>query len=940
MGLLEKAGKIKEGSGEKDTDSPSGPQAESSQSSATGLMQRASQARDTSDPAFPTDSSAHQSSRDRAEAGQQTGTSTTEQLRQSSESGLLHRAEQARQSSESGPSGLMERAERARSSDSSSGVHQSASTGSRTSAGSGSGLLNRALFMRESMKGLLARASAMRDSEGAGSTVPAAPAESPATGLQGSPFAPGPESDSDHRESRPSSDALEPAGIANAGDELLSADSDILLTDDVDDSQDSIVPDTDLDEAVEFMDEQEFQEIAQEAEAGGDFDQDFFEPEISSEAMDDFQSPFDMAALEEEGSEDAASLSDAPGGGPDREGLDGVGLSEDSEMHTGPESEQGLERSEPDSGLATEQSESDSQSDARQNLDSEDEFPDLDLEYRMPDESEDPARPQSEESNDLDDPFSNWEQEALEQAEQEAHGLQAAPVPGRDESFLYEDTHPMTTLPAEAHIASQRKIDHYMALFDLLRELQDVDELEEFWDSLSYAILGQLGSNRVVIFAPHESGKNQLMYPAAFLGVTPPDEWVLKPGDEIYDTLQKSPEIHYAQEFQKATSTISDLEKEILDSINAQIVAPIGQPGHNAGMIVIGPNMEGVDYTLDDLEYLRLLGEMSAGALDRIRQRMKREEQSEQNEARLDLYERILSASREASQVKNLDDVYDVLLSHLKDDFSVESASLVLLNVPDQRYKIFAGNEISPESLEKFQLPVSSDLIGTISNLTRLYDFTDFRENNEITSCYSNDDLALMQNYWIVPLINLNWLVGFLTIHRTGRPWTEFDRELVLATSEFFAPILANCIILGERETLFRDPFSPVMERLRSELGRGAQFQTPVSLVEVRVKNLKRLLSLNEPDSVTTFLQDMSRSLGGLLFDTDFQARVGQGRFALILPGRSSQEAEIFIRKVQAELKRLNLLSSSPIDVQYSFQSVSSPDDARDAEKMLAFLDP
>ena len=479
-----------------------------------------------------------------------------------------------------------------------------------------------------------------------------------------------------------------------------------------------------------------------------------------------------------------------------------------------------------------------------------------------------------------------------------------------------------------------------MALFDLLRELQDVQELDEFWDALSYGILGQLGANRLIVFAPNDEGKNQIFYPVAYLGVNPADNWALKPGDEIYDRLRDKQEIHYTQEFQKGTSTISDLEKEILEAINAQVVAPIGQPASNAGVIMVGPNMEGVDYTLDDLEYLKLLGEMSAGALHRIHQRIQRDEQSEQNQTRLELYERILSASRQASQVKNLDDVYDVLLNHLKDDFGVESASLVLLNVPRQEYTIFAGNEISPESLEKFSLPVSSDLIGTISNLTRLYDFADFRENQEITSGYSNDDLALMQNYWIVPLINLNWLVGFITIHRTSRPWTQFDRELALATAEFFAPIMANCIILGERETLFRDPFSPVVERLRKELNRGAQFQTPVSLVEVRVKNLKRLLSLNEPESVTSFLQDLSRSIGGLLFDTDFLARVGQGRFALILPGRNSQEADIFIRKMQAEFKRLNLLSGSPVDVQYSFQSVSSPDDSSDPEKMLAYLDP
>ncbi|MCB1138546.1 MAG: diguanylate cyclase, partial [Leptospiraceae bacterium] len=574
--------------------------------------------------------------------------------------------------------------------------------------------------------------------------------------------------------------------------------------------------------------------------------------------------------------------------------------------------------------------------------DLEEEFPDLDLEYRLPDEGDDPARPGKQAGEEEEaDPFSRWEEEALEQAEQEAKSLRAEDDRAtQEQSFLYEDIHPMTTLPAEAHIASQRKIDHYMALFDLLRELQDVQELEEFWDSLAYALLGQLAAGKVLIFAPQESGKDKPFYPVASLGISPPEAWVLQPGQEIYDTLAKSPEIHYAQEFQKPTSTISDVEKSILEKGSVQVLAPIGQQGRMEGLIFLGANMEGVDYSLDDLEYLKLLGEMSSGALQRIRQRVKREEQAERNEARVTLYERILNASHEASQVKNLDDVYDVLLSHLKEDFGVQSASLVLLNVQQQEYRIFAGNEISPESLERFRLPVGSELIGTISNLTRLYDFASFRENQEITSCYSNDDLALMQNYWIIPLINLNWLVGFITIHRTSRPWSEFDRELVLATSEFFAPILANSIILGERETLFRDPFSPVVERLKKELNRAAQFQTPVSLVEVRVKNLKRLLSLNEPDSVTGFLQDLSRSLSGLLFDSDFLARVGQGRFALILPGRNRQEAEIFVRKIQAEFKRLNLLARSPVDVQYSFQSVTAPEEADEAEKMLAYLDP
>ena len=96
--------------------------------------------------------------------------------------------------------------------------------------------------------------------------------------------------------------------------------------------------------------------------------------------------------------------------------------------------------------------------------------------------------------------------------------------------------------------------------------------MDEFWDALSYGILGQLGANRLIVFAPNDEGKNQIFYPVAYLGVNPADNWALKPGDEIYDRLRDKQEIHYTQEFQKGTSTISDLEKEILEAIKKVVV--------------------------------------------------------------------------------------------------------------------------------------------------------------------------------------------------------------------------------------------------------------------------------------------------------------------------------------------------------------------------------
>src|SRR5690606_6563793 len=130
------------------------------------------------------------------------------------------------------------------------------------------------------------------------------------------------------------------------------------------------------------------------------------------------------------------------------------------------------------------------------------------------------------------------------------------------------------------------------------------------------------------------------------------------------------------------------------------------------------------------------------------------------------------------------------------------------------------------------------------------------------------------------------------------------DRELVVSSAEMLAPVFANAVILGERETLFRDPFSPLEGRLKLEVERAAEFDAPVSLVEIRVKNIKRLMAANPPDIMAEFLAELGRSMAGLLFESDFLARISQGRFAMVLPGRTGPEAEIFVKKLTADFKR------------------------------------
>lgn len=536
--------------------------------------------------------------------------------------------------------------------------------------------------------------------------------------------------------------------------------------------------------------------------------------------------------------------------------------------------------------------------------------------------------------------FSDWEREALEDAEQSFAAADTSQSKGDEPEFLFDSDSDSHTLPAEAHIGSQKKLDHYLSLIDIAKEITTIDDFDELWENLLYAVMGQVGAESIVIFSsPARAETAPAFYPVASShGIEAGENWVLKPGDALYDSLRKSPALRYADEYLSG-EPISTIERNILEAIPARVVVPLHRANRLYGILFLGPPLSGADYSAEDMEFLGLLGEVAAVGVDRVLSRIEYERDTEDLKRRNKAAHEIFTAVREASALKDLDSVYDLIGRYLDNSLGIESYSVVLLTPASQEYRIFGGNQVSPASIEKFSLKTNSNLIARISNLTRVYDLENFRADGEITSFYSNDDLGLMNHYWILPLINLNWLVGFITIHRTKIPWTEFHRESAIAFSEAISPVVANCLVLGERETLFRDPFSPLEDRFELEIKRAQEFQSTVALVDLRIKNIRRLLALNAPETLAAFLGDVSRTISGFLFESDFMARVGQGRFALILPGRGREEAEIFVKKLKAEFRRTRLLKESPIEVQYIHTILASPQDGTEAGKMLAMLE-
>lgn len=537
-----------------------------------------------------------------------------------------------------------------------------------------------------------------------------------------------------------------------------------------------------------------------------------------------------------------------------------------------------------------------------------------------------------------DEIFGTWGREAEEEASRLTGG-EYEPERSEESPFLFDDDTAQTT-PVETHIASQKKIDNYLSLFDITREIANLDNIENLWDTILYSVLGQLGPETMLIFASRDASIDVPFYPTAYSGFEIQDTWMLKPGEAIYEKLRRGEGARYAEEFtNNPLLGLSSLERNILEESRTSLLVPLKNGDKLYGIMMLGKQLDNEEYGLDDIEFVTRLGETVAFGVDRIMARTEYEHRTEELRLQNALHDRLFSLAHDISAAQSLDEIYDLLGKHLREDFDVESYSLALLDPGQKIYYLLAGNWISPASVSKFRLPVSSELVAMISNLIRVYGLSDFRRNREITSCYTNDDLMTMQQYLIIPLISLNWLVGFITVHQTAKPWNDFKREMISSAAEMISPAVANTVILGERESMFRDPFSPLETRLREELQKAEEFQQPLSLVEIRVKNIKRLITLNPPPQVTEFLADLGRAIAAHLNETDYQARISQGRFAVLLPGRSGAESEIFVKKIMAEFRKRRFLPSSPLEIQYTHRIVSSPADTSDPGKMLAMLE-
>ncbi|RHX88843.1 GAF domain-containing protein [Leptospira stimsonii] len=535
-----------------------------------------------------------------------------------------------------------------------------------------------------------------------------------------------------------------------------------------------------------------------------------------------------------------------------------------------------------------------------------------------------------------EDPFSDWVKEAEQEAARTPSKVDSKAASTEKGDFLFDDDSNFTTSPIDLQIASRKKLENYMSVFEISKEIGVSTGFADFFENLLFSIMGQIGAESIGIFSS-KNGDKEFFRLEDYQGEGFNPEWTISSEDEIYHAVHNAGSVLYAKELIKPT--LPAKEQEILKQSNAELLVAIRYMDDFFGIIILSKTISGEDYTIEDLEFLKIIGEIAGSVYRRIFDTEQLHQENQNLKEVIRANELIISLARDFGAIRTLDEAYDKLISSFKEELKVRRATFMILDGHTKNeFRVFASNLLTPEHVGSFTLPLESSIVGIVSNIPGVFRIENFRKHPELMQKLSNDELGLMSDFIVIPFINLHWLVGMLIIHETDVPWTDSDRETAVGVSEVLAPVFSSLLLIQERDSVFKDPFSPVEEKIEDMILKAARLGSSFSLTIFKVQNVSRMVKLKGSGFFASYSEELRKAIQENLSESDFHYRIGQGKYAVILDGKDREETQILIRKIKNKLNDADRRSK---DFQTSViqHTLCYPADTKEKERILELLE-
>ena len=474
----------------------------------------------------------------------------------------------------------------------------------------------------------------------------------------------------------------------------------------------------------------------------------------------------------------------------------------------------------------------------------------------------------------------------------------------------------------------QSNQDYHSSLFNILKDLNKTTKKERLWDTFCEGIIDKLGAQSIVVFSKDEIIENKETHDkndSPFFnlcwtsGLSQERNSILNINLAEQNNLSKYLKTH------KQIQKIKDIPKSIfieteekkilaiLKKIETKLIFTLNYANDLLAIIIIGPKFSNQQYTHQDLNFLQELrdlasihflyyiGNQTANKLISHSKTKKEVSQKEINKLNIQEYKSIFSLAHLSSRSNNLETLSLLFSEYLEHYLLSSQYSIVLFSIQKGTYCILRSNGLDIETQNKYSLSLDTNLVGSISSIRHIYHLDNFKQNEEVIPLHSQNDLEKMGNYWIIPLIHLTCLVGFISIHDLkNSDWDAIKQKKILTLSKLFSPPLMNALIKQNKSLplAFQNPFVALKLRIEKELSYAKTKDLPFSLIILSLDNLDNLADKIEKRYLRLVISQITEVLRNFLQANQYLNRLDLGDFVIILPRLSGIAAKVWLNSL------------------------------------------
>lgn len=469
-----------------------------------------------------------------------------------------------------------------------------------------------------------------------------------------------------------------------------------------------------------------------------------------------------------------------------------------------------------------------------------------------------------------------------------------------------------------------KKLDNYLVISEITKELVQSSTFNDFYDNLMYSIEAQLGPNYIIILFSIDERYEEYEI-ISYDGLDLTDNVILNSTNTLIQELSQRKKI--IKSIDLNLEDLNESEKKIVTLSENEIIASIVDEDDLLAFVIIGESSTGEEYQKTDLEFISILTDFSSGVIRKIYEQERLQKEFSELYANNLKIELLNSFSSEIIKTRS----YDNLFSRLNDlfqKFEINYNFSAFVIDSTNNYKLVYSTESSVE--QENVIKVDEVIIKEIKNSKKHLILNDSIEIKRLNISFNS--------ILIIPLFEDENLLSLLVIENTNNEDETYKNQIISLLFNVITSQLSRIISEEKIEGVNLNPLLMLERRIRDELIIAKENDKNFILYVIRIQNTGRIISILGNKYLEEYSEYIKQVIGKNILESDYYFQVGQSKFCIFLRNKSESD----FTAIQTEIKEgLNSYSNSPKEFKISIQiySLEFPTQSLDIRKYIELIE-